>query len=280
MWSSYPMRKTKRDQVDVRHQRAMDIADQDVTVVSATQWQVNSQGGAGRGAYNIYLENASCPRGSCRETQKCYASGCGGLCEHMYRCTCPDNNTMCKHVHKVRIMSVRSTQTADQRAATSREDQRWRKEVDVDREVRRVRSILGEIRCYLDRYESDALQGVIGEAAEELAGISAKIFCHCEDYERREEYGEEEEEEVEEEEAEEGDAEEGDDDEGDDHGDGEDVNGDADDHGDGGDAVNGDGEVQVDGEGYMMDPGDGYYVYDDGDVLDDGGEGRVFDDIV
>lgn len=62
----------------------------------------------------------------------------------MYRCTCPDENTLCKHIHKVRIVSVRATQNPAQQAATANADARWRQEVNVDREVGPV--FLG-LRC-------------------------------------------------------------------------------------------------------------------------------------
>lgn len=108
MWGG---RKTKDVQINMRHERALGIADVAVTVVSAMQWRVGSQQ-EGRGGYDVYLRAAECPRNTCRDTQKCFARDCGGLCEHMYWCTCPDDNTLCKHIHKVRMHSlgVRSSQ--------------------------------------------------------------------------------------------------------------------------------------------------------------------------
>lgn len=179
MWGG---RKTKRQRVDDRHERAMDIADGDVRVVSQTQWRVRSQGGGG-GRYDVYQDAATCPLNACRDWDRCFAQGCRGLCGHMYHCTCPDENTLCKHIHKVRIVSIRATQTPVQQAAATRSDKRWRQKVNVDRKVRNVRSTLKEIGYALDKFDSDALAGVIGKAEKKLSSISAKIYSHCERFE-------------------------------------------------------------------------------------------------
>ncbi|XP_034252352.1 ribosomal L1 domain-containing protein CG13096-like isoform X2 [Thrips palmi] len=181
MWGG---RFTKRDRVDVRHHRGRGIASGDVQALSDTKWRVQSQ--AGQGSYKVYLENDSCPKRSCREWDKCHAARCGGLCAHMYRCTCPDDNTLCKHIHKVRMLSVRSDRTDAQRASASRQDRRWRRRARVQRKVRRAKAALKEIGHYLDSFSTEALDGVIGTAARKLDGICSQVFSHCDEFERQE----------------------------------------------------------------------------------------------
>ena len=98
-----------------RHTKATKIADNEVTCIvnknnnnenNNTVWHIKSQSKATTD-YTIKQEVTECTNDMC--FSRCLELTCLGLCQHLCTCTCPDQNTICKHVHKVHMMMIKQS---------------------------------------------------------------------------------------------------------------------------------------------------------------------------
>ena len=111
---NYQMRCVKEVQVDSPkdsswHHKGIKIMDSDVVKCSEDTWNVNSQESSieeRSKIYEIKFLGEDCFGNACFE--KCYEDACSGLCKHVYQCNCQDENNLCKHIHKVHSLRVRS----------------------------------------------------------------------------------------------------------------------------------------------------------------------------
>ena len=81
-----------------RHERGVKIKDEDVTIVSDEyKWIIKSQSSGSE--YEVKQNETECSSNVC--FIRCVELSCVGLCQHLYTCTCADQMTICKHIHKV-----------------------------------------------------------------------------------------------------------------------------------------------------------------------------------
>ncbi|XP_026290701.1 uncharacterized protein LOC113215308 [Frankliniella occidentalis] len=86
-----------------RHKRGMQISDEDLVKIDENTWDIKSS--SGKDNYYIARYHEKCPLDHC--FLKCTQILCGGLCSHIYSCSCKDTNPLCKHVHKLHSLLMR-----------------------------------------------------------------------------------------------------------------------------------------------------------------------------
>ncbi|XP_046394786.1 uncharacterized protein LOC124162325 [Ischnura elegans] len=95
-----------QQQLKGRHWKGMKILDEDVVKIDDRTWNIRSQSDSSV-KYNI-----SCISPFCNIPHlcfiKCCETSCWDLCCHMYICSCSDQHSLCKHVHKVHSLTVRN----------------------------------------------------------------------------------------------------------------------------------------------------------------------------
>ena len=100
-----------------RHKRGIKIKDIDVEQVSESKWNIKSQTSSNDDdddddenteMYEAYMKHTDCFEDLC--FTRCLEIGCCNLCSHMYECSCPDTANLCKHIHKIQSLRVRSFQ--------------------------------------------------------------------------------------------------------------------------------------------------------------------------
>ena len=96
---------------DDRHKRGMTIPHTDVKE-ECDRWMVTSQT-APSTLYSVKRVMDVCVFDHC--VSKCAEVACAGLCGHLYTCSCKDKSDICKHIHKVHAMVVRTNLQAKHR---------------------------------------------------------------------------------------------------------------------------------------------------------------------
>ena len=98
-----------------RHIKATKIAENEVTYIANENnnnennnsiWHIKSQSNATT-VYTIKQVVTECTNDMCFSW--CLELACLGLCQHLYTCTCPDQNTICKHVYKVHMIVMKQS---------------------------------------------------------------------------------------------------------------------------------------------------------------------------
>ena len=90
-----------------RHKKSLGIDEAVVAQEDEVSWKVQSQSESGK-VYVVQHKGDVCFEDYCFE--RCLEIACLGLCGHFYTCTCPDLSNMCKHIHKVHSIRMRSYQ--------------------------------------------------------------------------------------------------------------------------------------------------------------------------
>ncbi|XP_042237447.1 uncharacterized protein LOC121876440 [Homarus americanus] len=93
--------------VNDRHARGLQIPNGDVTMCEGV-WKVMSQHNT-----NTYYV-VTCSAEDCRQDfcfEKCTDVSCAGLCAHLFTCSCRDVSGLCKHIHKIRSLTVQDVGT-------------------------------------------------------------------------------------------------------------------------------------------------------------------------
>ena len=88
------------DSTSNRHLNGMQIPEEYIQCINAYQFSVRSSTNA-QTYYIVTREAQICDLQSCFIGKKCNIPPCLNLCGHLYTCTCPDEDTICKHIHKV-----------------------------------------------------------------------------------------------------------------------------------------------------------------------------------
>ncbi|XP_054265184.1 uncharacterized protein LOC128988036 [Macrosteles quadrilineatus] len=81
-----------------RHQKSLAIPDEALVEILANTWEIKSQTKESE-VYVIVCYSNTCYEDYC--FVKCTQVQCDGLCSHLYTCTCPDQHSLCKHIHKL-----------------------------------------------------------------------------------------------------------------------------------------------------------------------------------
>ena len=85
-----------------RHESSRTISDDFIHVVNENTFTIQSSTN-GDIFYTVAKVNDKCTLQTC--FQKCNTPPCKNLCAHIYTCSCPDENLICKHIHKVHSLS-------------------------------------------------------------------------------------------------------------------------------------------------------------------------------
>ena len=92
-----------------RHTKGVNIIDIDVEQISSHQWEVMSQTKREiTVTYKVDKILDRCTDNTC--DTKCMELACIGLCEHIYTCNCDDPVLLCKHIHKIHSLAIRSNE--------------------------------------------------------------------------------------------------------------------------------------------------------------------------
>jgi hypothetical protein len=81
-----------------KHERGMAMSDSSIAEIREDMWQIESATSKGQ-SYHIVRVQPSCHKDFCYD--KCINPSCHGLCAHLFVCSCKDNVSLCKHVHKL-----------------------------------------------------------------------------------------------------------------------------------------------------------------------------------
>ncbi|XP_052126459.1 uncharacterized protein LOC113211795 [Frankliniella occidentalis] len=94
----------KPQEILERHKRGMQIKDEDIFELEPDTWDVTATTGGLK--YHVVRYHEECSFDHC--FSKCTDIPCTKLCAHLYSCSCPDNHPLCKHIHKVHSIQMRS----------------------------------------------------------------------------------------------------------------------------------------------------------------------------
>ena len=103
-------RRAQQGGITSAHEKGANIPDSKVVYVSEVLCLVYSEKNQ-REVYEVTTIAPSCRMDQCKE--KCAAPLCFSLCQHIYTCTCNDNNKLCKHIHKVQTYKHQREQQYD-----------------------------------------------------------------------------------------------------------------------------------------------------------------------
>ena len=116
-------RKENPQKKNSSHVRGMKIDDNDVQKVSEYLWMVKSQSVTNKEdveMYKVNFVNEECFNDICYN--ECREVSCIGLCSHMYKCSCEDENSLCKHIHKIHSSRVQNYQAPGYIVTESQDD--------------------------------------------------------------------------------------------------------------------------------------------------------------
>lgn len=88
-----------------RHAEGLLISDESVTAVTVSKSKFKVKSDDKEDSYytvSVLLDKCSVPTACYIQ---CHKSSCHPLCCHMYSCNCPDQNSLCKHIHKVHSLN-------------------------------------------------------------------------------------------------------------------------------------------------------------------------------
>ena len=93
--------------VSDRHLSSIDIPDDHVTFINENRFSVRSSTNSNT-FYTITRISNTCLLQSC--FKRCTTRPCNNLCTHLFKCSCHDEDLLCKHIHKVHSMCVTAPQ--------------------------------------------------------------------------------------------------------------------------------------------------------------------------